>query len=246
MIQLKTAPRPIQLTDELVKELTQKFLLDKTLRVWSTPFIIDALLKMSSEKCCYCECKIHEESKYMEIEHFLCKNLYPLEVVNWVNLLPSCKRCNGYKSNHDVHAEPIIHPVNDDPRTHLKFESYRFYSKTSIGKETIDVVKLNERVRLQKKRFEVGSEIKEKLDEHEIQTKEYLSGLQSTQKRNNILSKLKGIMHEGQPTEEYAATVATEIIREDSYHFVKTELIKLGFWNIDFQNLEDEITQIAF
>ncbi len=37
-----------------------------------------------------------------------------------------------------------------------------------------------------------------------------------------------------------------EIIREDSYHFAKEELSKLGFWDADFQQLEDELTKIAF
>ena len=45
-------------------------------------------------------------------------------------------------------------------------------------------------------------------------------------------------MQTGQSSERYAATVATEILREDSYHFVKTELAALGLWDADFQQLE--------
>ncbi|MBP6826396.1 MAG: hypothetical protein KA165_07545, partial [Saprospiraceae bacterium] len=59
-------------------------------------------------------------------------------------------------------------------------------------------------------------------------------------------TKLRGIMLEGQPTEEYSATVATEILREDSYHFAKTELTNLGLWDDNLQYLENELIKISF
>jgi len=246
MIQLTPVLRPTDLTDELVQQLTDRFKADKTQRVWNEEFIKTALLQMSSGKCCYCECKINEESKYMEVEHYRCKDIYEDEVLLWSNLLPSCKRCNGTKHNHDTGVEPIIHPVNDDPRNHLELKAYRFYGRTLIGKTTVEVINLNERERLQRKRFEVGAEIKERLDELEIQMRDYLESLPSTRKRRNIIHKLRGIIQQGQPNEEYAATVSTEILREDSYHFVKAELINLGWWDDDFQRLEDELAKIAF
>lgn len=246
MIQLNAMPRPLTLTDELVQQLTALFKADKTQRVWNKDFIKSPLLKMSSGKCCYCECRIDEESKYMEVEHFRCKDIYEDDVVLWSNLLPSCKRCNVNKADHDTNAEPMVHPVDDDPRNHLELKAYRFYGKTLIGKTTIEVVKLNERERLQLKRFEVGSKIKEALDEVEEQVRDYLASLRSPYKRRNILSKLRGIMEQGFPTQEYAATVATEILREDSYYFVKTELMNLGSWDDEFQQLESELTKIAF
>lgn len=246
MIQLKPVPRPAALTDELVHQLTEKFKADKTQRVWDRQFITDALLSMSGRKCCYCECKIEEESKYMEVEHFCCKSIYPDDVLLWPNLLPSCKRCNGNKLDHDVKVKPIIHPVHDDPRDHLDFRGYRFYGKTPVGKMTVEVIYLNEIERLQTKRYEVGAEIKERLDELEEQVRDFLEAAQPLRKQRKILSKLKGIMKQGQPTEEYAATVATEILREDSYPFVKAELVKLDLWDADFQQLEDGLANIAF
>lgn len=246
MIQLQPVPRPAALTDELVHQLTEKFKADKTQRVWDLSFIKEALLGMSWGKCCYCECKVVEESKYMEVEHFKYKDFYEEDVLLWSNLLPSCKRCNGNKLNHDTEAEPIIHPVRDDPREHLDFRGYRFYGKTPVGKMTVEVIYLNEIERLQTKRYEVGAEIKEQLDELEEQVRDFLEAAQPLRKQRRILSKLKGIMKQGQPTEEYAATVATEILREDSYPFVKAELVKLGLWDTDFQQLEDGLTSIAF
>ncbi len=246
MIQLKPVPRPLPLTDELVQQLTTLFKIDKTQRVWNKDFIKSALLEMSSGKCCYCECRIDEESKYMEVEHYRYKDKYEDDVVLWSNLLPSCKRCNINKDDHDTDAEPIVHPVNDDPRAHLELRAYRFYGITPIGRMTIEVINLNERDRLQLKRFKIGSKIKDELEELDIQMRDFLAGGQPPRRRTRIISKLRGIMCQGQSTEEYAATVATEILREDSYHFVKVELVNLGYWDTDFQQLEDELHKIAF
>jgi len=245
MIRLSPAPRPTELTDEKVRGMTEKFKADASQRVWNEGFITEALLLMSSGKCCYCECNIQEESKYMEVEHFHPKQLYPEKVVEWENLLPSCKRCNGNKRDHDTLSEPIVHPVNDDPRNHLEFKAYRFYGKTPEGKMLIEVVKLNERQRLQLKRFKIGSKTKEELDELEERVRDFLAD-QTSRKRRNVISKLRGIMEQGQPNQEYSATIATEILREDSYHFAKEELGKLGLWDAEFQHLEDELVKIAF
>lgn len=86
MIQLQTIPKPIELTSKVVQELTTLYKQDGTL-VWQQRYIKKALLDMSYNKCCYCECNIIEESNYLEVEHFHPKNLYPDEVVSWENLL---------------------------------------------------------------------------------------------------------------------------------------------------------------
>ena len=125
MIQLQALARPIELTDERVQQLTEKYKTDNT-AVWQKDYIKKALLKMSFEKCCFCECRINEESKYLEVEHFHPKSLYPDEVLLWENLLPICKRCNVHKLNHDTKQDPIIHPVKDSPKKHLSIENYRF------------------------------------------------------------------------------------------------------------------------
>lgn len=246
MIQLHPVPRPAELTEELVQRLTQDFKADKKQRVWDRPFIKTALLTMSSGKCCYCECNVTEESKYMEVEHFKCKDRYEDDVLVWSNLLPSCKRCNGNKLDHDTENEPIIHPVYHDPREHLTFRDYRFYPKTAIGQASIKIVNLNERERLQLKRFKIGAKLKEELDELEEHVQDFLETTGTPRKQRRIISKLRGIMEQGQPTEEYAATVATEILREPSYHFAKTELTKLGLWDEEFQRLEVALMRIAF
>jgi len=246
MIRLSSVPCPAELTDEKAQELTERYKADKNQSVWNQDFIKKSLLEMSSGKCCYCECRIDEESKYMEVEHFFPKNFYEDKVVKWSNLLPSCKRCNGNKSVHNPEIEPIVHPVEHEPREHLELKAYRFYGKTPEGKKIIEVVQLNDRQRLQTKRFKIGSKTKEELDELEDRILEFLAGIQSLRQRSNIIYKLRGIMEQGQADQEYAATVSTEILREDSCHFAKAEIEKLGLWDTELQQLEEGLKRIAF
>src|SRR5690554_3867131 len=109
MIKLTRGAKPVELTLAIEKELTDEF--KKTgASVWRKDYITNGLLAYSNNKCAYCECDITEESKYLEVEHFHHKDSYPDEVVQWENLLPSCKKCNATKSSHDTYVEPIINP----------------------------------------------------------------------------------------------------------------------------------------
>lgn len=243
MILLKAVPRPAQLTDEVVRQLTEQFKSDKSQRVWNQSYIKESLLIMSHGKCCYCECKVVEESKYVEVEHYLPKDPYEDEVVNWENLLPACKRCNGNKSNHDTKAEPIVHPVRIDPRVALILKGYRFYPNSEIGKTTIRVLDLNDRIRLVNKRFEVGSKVIETLDDLEEQLERVRPRPRDAAK---IQRKLRAVMLEGQPTSSYSAVVATAILTEDAYHNIKQTLSDFDLWDVDMQQLETELYNIAY
>lgn len=163
MISLKAIPKPTELTNKVVQELTARYKKEGS-AVWRKKYITDALLEMSANKCCYCECKIMEASTYLEVEHFHPKSLYPDEVVAWKNLLPSCKRCNGKKGDHDTKKEPIIHPVRDNPKSHLTWKNYRLYSKTKLGDDTIGVIYLNDRNHLVTTRFDIGDKLMEALE----------------------------------------------------------------------------------
>jgi len=61
--------------------------------------------------------------------------------------------------------EPIINPFIDNPKEHLYIDNYRFYGKTQLGKLTIEKVALNHRTQFVEKRFEIGDQILERLDE---------------------------------------------------------------------------------
>ncbi len=244
MIQLKAVAPPKELTNEVVAQLTAAYIADDNQHVWKKEYIKKALLEMSHGKCCYCERRVNQEG-YMHIEHFFSKNLFPQRVVEWLNLLPCCERCNKLKGTHKTHIEPIIHPIHNNPKDFLLLRAYRFYKKNDIGETTVKLLKLNDYERLSKNRFEIGSKVREMLDDLEEEMNTFILN-QTSLRRSKIITRLRNIMIEGQPNKEYSATVATEILKEDSYSFLRTQFVKLDFWDDGFQQLETELYQIAF
>ena len=243
MIKINKTSKPVELTADLQKELTQEFKLLGS-SVWNINFIKRDLLLSSNDKCCYCEANINEESKYLEVEHFHHKDLYKDEVLEWDNLLPSCKKCNGTKNNHDTVKEPIVNPTRDDPKNHLSLWRYRIKGKDNLGKLTVSVLDLNNQDRLVKKRFEVGNALQDKLEFLNELTDEYIHGIQtSTRRKNRILNGFKNLMKEGLPEAIYSATSATILLTDPEYQDLKDKLKKLNFWDAEFNDLEKEISQ---
>ncbi len=241
MIKLTRPPKPTELTPEKQAELTEIFKNNKEKAVWKQKFIAEALFEMSYGKCCFSEMRLNQEGKYMEVEHFYHKSDYPDEVVEWENLLPCSRFCNGKKGTHDTKKEPIINPVEDNPKEHLYLKNYRFKGKTELGKLTIDIVGLNNRQHLVTARFEIGDKTQERLADllEDVQTKD----LTRTQTKNRVLRQLENLMREAIPEAEYSATVATVILNDENYHKVKKILKTNNLWNDELTNLE---TQMQF
>ncbi len=245
MIKLERPDKPSELTSKMEVELTQEFK-DSGASVWSKGFIKTPLLDMSSNKCCFCETKVNEESKYMEVEHFHHKNIYEDEVVDWVNLLPSCKKCNGTKGQHDTKLEPIVNPCENDPRDHLKLWRYRFKGKDQIGKETIAAINLNDQIRLVQKRFEIGNAVQAKLEEFNDLTDDVINGTQtSTRRKNRIRNGIKELMEQGLPDKEYAATHATVLVSDPEFDELKNKLVDIGIWSSEHDSLHISLKNIA-
>jgi hypothetical protein len=243
MIKLQYPPKPVELTNELVKELTNKFKQTGD-SVWQQKFIKEALLKMSFDKCCFCEGNTNEESKYVEIEHFHPKSKYDNEVVLWENLLPICKRCNTKKGDHDTKLEPIINPAKDNPKEHLYLRNYWFYPKTPLGKITIDIIYLNDKHRLKRKRSEVGDAVIEQLHELFENVLEFKLNM-SVKNRNKIIGKLKNILIECCPNFEYSATAATTLLSDPNYKEIKALFEKHNLWSNEFKDLEEKVEYCA-
>lgn len=243
MIQLKAVDKPVELTDDVFAKLTEEY--KKTGKaVWKKSYITKALLEMSFNKCCFCETRINEESKYLEIDHFHPKILYPDEVVLWGNLLPACKRCNGNKLDHDTVKKPIINPVVDNPKDHLLLKSYRLHGLTELGECTVTEVYLNDRQRLVNKRFEIGEAIIEGLIDLLTMTTEY-SHAPSNRRKNRIIGKLEKIMEEGTKASEYSATAATIILTDTNYIKIKQLFEMHHLWSDEFINLEKQVSYCA-
>ncbi|AWW30099.1 HNH endonuclease [Echinicola strongylocentroti] len=245
MIKLDRIPRPVELTTKLQGELTTEFKLTGK-SVWNLDFIKKGLLSFSNDKCCYCEANIKEESKYLEVEHFHHKDKYKDEVLEWENLLPSCKKCNGTKNNHDTIIEPIIDPSIVDPKNHLKYWRYRIKGVDDLGRLTVSVLNLNDQDRLVKKRFEIGNAIQDKLEQLNELIDDYINGIQtSTRRKNRVVNGIKNLMKEGLPTAIYSATSATIILTDTEYSTLKSKLTQESLWDKELELLEIELGKSA-
>ena len=106
----------------------------------------EVLFNCSHNKCAYCEIICH--GGYLEVEHFFPKSRYPELILNWDNLLPSCKQCNLRKSSHDTGLEPIINPCNINPEHYLDYGDLKIYPSENspdyeLAERTIYVCDLN-------------------------------------------------------------------------------------------------------
>lgn len=237
MIKLNRNFTPILLNPSFVKAKIQEFK-DTSKNVWNIDWLKESLLSLSNGKCAYCECDLKEESKYMEVEHFEDKDSFPNKVLEWDNLLPSCKRCNGSKSTHDVIFEPIINPFLDEPSTHLYFRLYRMKGKDAKGKQTIDVVDLNHYERAVQKRFEVGEALEKLIDTASDRLELYLEN-SIVQRQNKLKNIVEDILKECQPNSIYSSTCATVLHTNDTYLEIKKKLKELKLWNDYLEKLDN-------
>jgi len=228
MIKLQRAPKPQYLTDDKVKELTDKFKVDGT-SVWSHEAIKTPLLESSSNKCAYCECNTSVESKYMEVEHFLPKEQYKDNVVDWENLLPSCKRCNIAKSKHDPKVDMIVDPYNMEPKAHLAFRLFRLKGKTLEGKNSIGALDLNNTERLVHPRFQIGQQIEESIEASIERLQLYMES-KSTVRKNRLIAIIETILNECQPSAVYSAITASVALTNANFLEVISETKQLGIW----------------
>ncbi|WGE91939.1 HNH endonuclease [Actinobacillus genomosp. 1] len=237
MIKLQRCEAPVYLTPEKVKELTAKFKSDKS-NVWNHVEIKTSLLSFSHNKCAYCEAKLGEQSSYMEVEHFKDKKDYPDDVVNWTNLLPSCKHCNGSKSDHDVVSEPIMNPCDMLPQDHIYLHNYRILPKTEIGKMTISVLDLNNSEHLVLPRCRVGNGLINRLEGVLSSLDDYIISNQESKKRA-VLRTLKAILEECQENALYSAVSATIVHGSSEYCEIFSKMRERNLWDEDFENLHN-------
>jgi uncharacterized protein (TIGR02646 family) len=236
MIRLYRDFTPIKLNPTFVARETVIFI-STGKSVWNVDWLKRSLLDLSNNKCAFCECNLTEESKYMEVEHFEHKDQYPSKVLDWDNLLPACKRCNGSKGTHDVISEPIINPFVDTPSDHLVFRNFKLRGKDVKGKTTIDALKLNHTERVVLKRFYIGTALESLIENAEERLLEF--ELSKTAIRTN---KLKGIiediLNECQNNSIYCATCATILHTNDTYSEIKKRMQVHGLWDANLDLLD--------
>ncbi|HHB0831496.1 TPA: HNH endonuclease [Acinetobacter baumannii] len=234
MIKLTKSEKPEYLSDEKVAELTALFH-ETNESVWNDKRIKTPLLVSSHGKCAYCETGLTDPGIYMEVEHFKHKSSFPDLVVDWDNLLPSCKRCNGTKSAKD---KLIINPYINDPKMELFFDNYCIFGSTELGNNTESVVDLNEEV-LMVKRFKICRLAFLTLKETAAEFKE-LSKLDHYKRR-----RFKRILSMAQPSSPYSASVSTIIHSTREYEELKSRFISEGLWTDELERLHVVSLNIA-
>lgn len=243
MIKLERQFTPLFLNPAYVKLKTDEFKLNNS-NVWDVLELKKVLIELSYGKCAYCECDLKEESKYMEVEHFEDKKHNPDKVMEWDNLLPSCKRCNGAKSTHDVNSKPIINPFKDKPSDNLVFRLYKINGKTQLGTETVDAINLNHSERAVLKRFQIGQGLEDLIDDALERLNLYEKD-NSTRRKNKLLNIVEGILKECQPNSIYSATCATILHSNENYELITESLKKLNLWSIELNELDYESKKLV-
>lgn len=240
MIALTLTEKPKKLTLEKQNELTQKFL-DTGESVWNKEYIKEAVFAIAFGKCAYSEVKLNSEGSYMEIDHFLPKKHFPSKVVEWGNLLPSCKKCNATKSEHNPENEPIINPLKDNPKDDLYIENYRYYGKTEKGKRTITVVALNDFDHFMLNRFEIGNNILEILKTNYQFIQKNPSFYLSSEEKIDFLTKMKNLMGLGNRKKTYSATISTIILSDENYQNIENYLKMNDLWDEELEKSNQEL-----
>ena len=234
MIKLTRAARPSYLSSEKIRTLTEKYISENS-SVWNKEQIKTPLFESSNNKCAYCECKLQQSDSYCEVEHFYPKSIYPSKVIDWDNLLPSCKRCNVSKSGHDTGKEKIINPYEELPKEHLCIQAFRLYPKnqSQIGRSTIDILNLND-LRLCKPRFELCNEINEIL--------ELLKASKDIIQQKN---KLKNLLISSGKSGEFSAFCSHTIHTNTDYNDIKMFLFDNSHWDEELESLDKETKLIS-
>lgn len=242
MIKLLRGTKPKFLTVEKEKELVARFKANGT-SVWNTPSVKKPLLLSSNNKCAYCECKLDEESNYMEVDHFKHKDSYPDLVVDWSNLVPSCKRCNRSKWDNDVTIKPIINPYVDAPKKHLFVYNMRVVGRDIIGENTVDVLSLNEYPRVVRPRAELVFHIDDKINT----LFELVSDYEKTRNQGGlrkIRNQIHGILSECQPEKEYSYVTSATTINNKQFQIIISKLKAIGEWGNELESLYDSCTSL--
>lgn len=241
MIKLNLIACPAELTLTVQLQLTNKY---KTTQkaVWKKSYIEKALLAMTNKKCAYSEQLLNQESAYMEIDHFKCKEIYPNDVVAWGNLLPSSKKCNSTKGDHDVVTIPIVNPLVEHPKESLYVRAFRYYPRNAKGKATIDVLALNDKEHFEIPRAKIAFQVANDLEtQYEI-----LTHTQNKIQVRKAISKIKSILAACGPTYEYSAVISTYILYEfDTYNMLESYLKTNCYWDQEFEDIKKTLLSIT-
>lgn len=231
MIKLSLPQKPEALTDEVEKELVEEFKNNGS-TVWKKSFIKEAVFNITNGKCAYSEVKLEEEGKFMQVDHFYPKSIYPDLVVRWGNLLPVLNHCNQKKGDMDPKRVDIVNPLVDNPKDSLYFIGSMLYGKNEKGCNTVSHLDSNNQSRLNEPRFRLLQSIRKQLKD---------IGYAKEEDIGYFVGRLKEIMKRGCKESVYSAAVSTFLFTEGRYQEYRSFLIGEELWDEEFDRLEKEM-----
>jgi hypothetical protein len=215
--------------------------------VWNVDEIKTALSQISNNKCAYCELPLGEGAAYLEVEHFLAKTHHPNRLLEWDNLLPACRRCNGKKGDWDVTipGQMMVDPATMDPRVHIRIdEAYRPIGLTPEGENTIVEIALDDIQRLGVMRYKLGETFKRKIEElYDIYTSSLLAP--NMRKRRAAIRKIKAALEMSGSDQPFSAVIATVLMRSTNYAALKAEMLAAGDWDAELRSYDMMATEVS-
>lgn len=236
MIGLIRPPAPAILTPAFIAAGVARYARDGS-SVWNVDDLKTALSQMSEGKCAYCEVRLGEGPAYLEVEHFYAKTHHPGRVLDWANLLPACRRCNGKKGDWDVAlpGQMIVDPVLTAPKSHIRLdEAYRPIGLTPEGETAILEIALDDIGRLGVMRYKIGETFKRKLEDlHDRYTA--LAAAAAPRQRRQTIRKIKDALAKCRSGEPFSAVLATVLLRSPNYVALKGAMTAAGEWDAELQ-----------
>ena len=216
--------------------------------VWLRKGITKELRKTSFNKCAYCEKKVNGNGSFMEVDHFLCKIKYDSLVIEWSNLVPSCKQCNTKKGQVDVNVYPIINPYRDEPSEHLVYSSLRIKGSTDKGKNTVELFGFNLRdMDARVNRLLILEKIDQLLEDAIEAFNDYEnSGKMNQRKIIKSRNIVRGLLSLCQSESEYCAINATLLLLNPNFYLIRTHLTSESFWDTEMEGLFVKAKYLSF
>ncbi|RYJ16449.1 hypothetical protein C5Y41_03965 [Rahnella variigena] len=245
MIKLERGGKPDYLTDAKIQHLKNRYATTKT-SVWSRKSITKPLMNTCFGKCAYCEKLVNGNGSYMEVDHYRYKDLHEDLIVEWSNLIPSCKQCNTKKGKHDVDINPIVNPYDDNPNEHFIYHCLRIIGITPKGEMSVELFGYNLRdVDARKSRLIIHEKIDEKLSDGLDLYRDYqLSG--DPKKLLKSRNSLSGILSACQINSEYSAITSTLLLLNPQFIDLMNKIKNEGVWDDVMKNYFDMALSSSF
>lgn len=239
MIRLQRPAPPSDLTTELLEELTERF--EATAYAgWRREDIIALLLASSHSKCAYCESSL-EPFQGMEVDHFDPKGSRPELALDWNNLVPSCRRCNGRKATHNVVLYPIINPYDVEPRDHLALNGTRLVGRTALGEMTLAKLPLQA---FAVARYLLIIDMQKLIHDLRDDLVEVTPPLRP-RKASRFQDSAEAILRSGTPQKAYSAVVARALLDDEIWKECVEHLERLELWTDEHAGLLAEVHRVA-